>query len=316
MVSIILPIYNRAHLIEETLNSIKSQIFKDWECIIVDDGSTDTTVKKVNLLIQDDNRFKLFERPNNIAKGPSACRNFGFTKIKGDYLQFFDSDDIMHPDHLNLKIKAIEKNDVVVCKLRAFSGAFNKSIFSEDDKSSNLVEPENLFEAFATGVFPMMMVAPLWKTSSIQSYFPIRDDMHILEDHELYARALFQKKSLAIINRELIYYRVGEQSSTNSFYSNVDYGLTSYFKAKNTVLKLSQSNPVKLSVLKMTLGFFRQALAERNFVAASKCLSFIKEKKLCYNFVLKLKYFRIHFFYIIFKVIRKGDTKFKPLFKL
>ncbi|GAL67626.1 glycosyltransferase family 2 protein [Jejuia pallidilutea] len=316
MVSIIIPIYNRAYLIEETINSIKAQSYTDWECIIVDDGSTDATVECVKALIEADNRFQLFERPKTITKGPSACRNYGFTKIKGDYVQFFDSDDIMHPEHLKLKINAIKDNDFVVCKLRTFSGDFNPEVFFKEDGSPKITQPLNLFEAFVTGAFSMMMVAPLWRTKSLKPYLPIREDLHILEDHELYARALFTQKKAAILNNELIYYRVAGASSTNSFYSNVDYGLISYFKAKKTVLKLSQTKPVKLSVLKMTLGFFRQALAERNFSAANKCLRFINENKLCYNFSLKLKCLRIHFFYAIFKIIQRGDTKFKPLFKI
>lgn len=316
MVSIIIPIYNRADIIEETINSIKAQSYTNWECIIVDDGSTDNTVERLKALIKNDNRFQLFKRPKTLTKGPSACRNYGFTKIKGDFIQFFDSDDIMHPNHLDLKMKAIEKNDLVVCKLRAFSGDFNSEVFSKKAITPNIKQPHNLFEAFVTGAFPMMMVAPLWRTNSLKPYLPIREDLHILEDHELYARALSEDKTVAIVNKELIYYRVGAESSTNSFYSNVDYGIASYFEAKNTVLKLSQTKPVKLSILKMTLGFFRQALAERNFNVANKCLRFIKEKKLCYNFNLKLKYLRIHFFYGIFKIIKKGDTKFKPFFKL
>lgn len=316
MVSIIIPIYNRAHLIEETINSIIAQSYTDWECIIIDDGSTDNTVKRLKALIKNDNRFRLFERPKTSTKGPSSCRNYGFSKIKGDFIQFFDSDDIMHPDHLNLKMETIKNKDLVVCKLREFSGDFNSENFLKKAITPNIKQPHNLFEAFVTGAFPMMMVAPLWRTNSLKPYLPIREDLHILEDHELYARALSEDKTVAIVNKELIYYRVGAASSTNSFYSNVDYGIASYFEAKNTVLKLSQTKPVKLSILKMTLGFFRQALAERNFNAASKCLRFIKENKLCYDFSLKLKCVRIRFFYTIFKIIRKGDTKFKPLFKL
>lgn len=316
MVSIVIPIYNRAHLIEETLDSIKAQTYTNWECVIVDDGSTDTTFETVTQLIKSNKRFQLFKRPKDLPKGPGACRNYALTKIKGNFVQFFDSDDMMHPEHLKLKVGAIGNNDLVVCKLRAFSGAFNSEVYFENDKTKDIQMPKNVFEAFVTGDFPMMMVAPLWKTASLKPYLPIREDLHILEDHELYARALFQEKTVAVVNKELIYYRVGETSSTNSFYNNIDYGLASYFEAKNTVLKLSQSHPVKLSILKMTLGFFRQALAERNFKAASKCLNYIEEKQLCYNFVLKLKCFRIKFFYNVFKIIKKGDTKFKPLFKL
>lgn len=315
MISIIIPIYNRAHLIEETIASIKAQTYTNWECIIVDDGSTDNTVAITKKIIEADKRFQLVKRPPHLKKGPSSCRNYAITKIIGDYIQFFDSDDIMHPEHLKLKIEAIQDNDFVICQLQEFTGAFDTNLFSSA-KQPYIKPSKNVFEDFATGTFPMLMVAPLWKASSLRPYIPIREDLHILEDHELYARALSQNKTYAIINTPLIFYRVGSSSSTNNFYSNVSYGLASYFEAKKTVLHLSSAKPIKLAILKMTLGFFRLALAERDFKSAQQCLNFIKNHKLAYSFKLKVKLCRIIFFYSIFKIVKKGDTKFKPLFKL
>ncbi|MDO7135396.1 glycosyltransferase family 2 protein [Algibacter lectus] len=315
MISIIIPIYNRQHIIEETLNSIKAQTYTNWECIIVDDGSTDNTVEVVKKIIEGDSRFKLFERPPNFKKGPSSSRNFAITKMTGDYIQFFDSDDVMHPNHLQLKIEAIKTYDFVICQLQEFTGVFDINLFS-CAKQPHINRSTNVFEDFATGTFPMLMVVPLWKASSLKPYLPIREDLHILEDHELYARALSQNKTYAIINIPLIFYRVGSSSSTNNFYSKVSYGLASYFEAKKTVLHLSSAKPIKLAILKMTLGFFRLALAERDFKSAQQCLNFIKNHTLAYSFKLKVKLFRIIFFYSIFKIVKKGDTKFKPLFKL
>jgi glycosyltransferase involved in cell wall biosynthesis len=314
VISIIIPTYNRSDLIQETLLSIEAQTYTNWECIIVDDGSSPDTIKLIKILIKNKNGFNFYERPKEITKGPSACRNYGFKFAKGNYIQFFDSDDVMHPNHLNLKMEAIKGNDLVVCNLKEFSGSFNG--FDFYGSSELIVKPKNVFEAFVTGEFPMMMVAPLWKKQVLEKYMPIREDLHILEDHELYARALFETKQLAIVNEDLVYYRVGSSSSTNNFYNNVDYGLESYFKAKHTVLNLSDSQRIKLAILKMTLGFFRQALAERNFKAANKCLSFVIREHLTYNFNLKLKYARIQLFYTIFKITKRGDTKFKSLFKL
>ncbi|NJX15041.1 glycosyltransferase family 2 protein [Tamlana crocina] len=314
MISIITPIYNRSNLIEETLKSIKSQNYTDWECIIVDDGSTDNTVEVLKAITENDKRFQILVRPMSMPKGPSTCRNLGVKRAKGKYLQFFDSDDIMHPDHLKLKVKAIKDNDSVVCKLVEFSGDFRG--IDHYKNSFDIRIPENVFEAFVTGEFPMMMVAPMWKKDVLSPFLPMREDLHILEDHELYARALFSIKKIAVVNKDLIYYRIGENSSTNKFYGNVAYGLDSYFEAKRTVLSLSKTKTVRLSILKMTLGFFRMALAERDFKSADACLRFIEAEKLIYNLELRLKMLRIYFFYIIFRVIKKGDTKFKPLFKL
>lgn len=123
LVSIIIANYNRAHLIEETLCSIKNQSYSFFECIIVDDGSTDDSVNVIQNWIIGDDRFKFFARPKSTRKGANACRNWGFTeKCKGDLIKFFDSDDIMLKDHIKTSVQyIIEKNlDFVVVDCQNF----------------------------------------------------------------------------------------------------------------------------------------------------------------------------------------------------
>jgi glycosyltransferase involved in cell wall biosynthesis len=78
LVSIIIANYNRAHLIEETLDSIKNQSYAFFECIIVDDGSTDDSVNVIQNCILGDDRFQFFRRPKSRRKGANASRNWGF----------------------------------------------------------------------------------------------------------------------------------------------------------------------------------------------------------------------------------------------
>ena len=76
LISIIIPTFNRAHLILHTLESIKNQTYNEWECIIVDDGSTDNTEDVLKKYIDTDSRFRYFKRPLNHTKGPSSwCAN-------------------------------------------------------------------------------------------------------------------------------------------------------------------------------------------------------------------------------------------------
>jgi glycosyltransferase involved in cell wall biosynthesis len=316
LISIILPVFNREKIVIETLESISNQSNIDWECIIVDDDSTDNSFEIIKEYVENDYRFKLVKRPLHSIKGPSSCRNYGFELSTGEYIQFFDSDDIMHQDHLLKKIKAIQDNDFVVCKIREFSGVFNeKASFKE--KYSDIIKVDNIFESFATGEFYMlMMVAPLWKKSAIISFMPMRQDMHILEDHELYARILFNKNAYAIINEELIYYRVGAVSLLNSFYSNISFGLDSYFEAKKTVLKLSSTTKIKFSILKSTLSLFRMAMAQKQFNSAKKCLRFCSKYNLAYSTNLELKMIRIYILFVFVLITKRGDTSFKNYFKV
>ncbi len=106
LVSIIIPTYNRANLISETLHSIRLQTYTNWECIIVDDGSTDHSAEVIAEFCAQDNRFQFFKRPQNQPKGANTCRNLGLAYSKGDYINWFDSDDVMMDRFLEQKINA------------------------------------------------------------------------------------------------------------------------------------------------------------------------------------------------------------------
>ena len=109
LVSIIIPTYNRAHLIVETLDSISRQTYANWECIIVDDGSTDASEILIKKYCDSDSRISLYQRPKERPKGANACRNYGLEKSKGSLINWFDSDDYMLPTFLEEKVSVILK---------------------------------------------------------------------------------------------------------------------------------------------------------------------------------------------------------------
>jgi glycosyltransferase involved in cell wall biosynthesis len=112
IISIIIPVYNRAILLPLTIESIKAQTFTDWECILIDDHSTDNSLEVMLGLQQNDTRIKAFQRPSHLKKGANACRNFGFTKSSASYIKWFDSDDIMLPNHLEVSHTTLIKNEL------------------------------------------------------------------------------------------------------------------------------------------------------------------------------------------------------------
>ncbi len=89
-ISIIVPNYNYGKYIDDALNSIAHQTFKNWECIVIDDGSTDDSVKIIKKYTKRDPRFKLIENEHG---GVSAARNSGLDIARGDYIGFLDADD-------------------------------------------------------------------------------------------------------------------------------------------------------------------------------------------------------------------------------
>ncbi len=115
LVSIVIPLYNREHFISDTLKSVRSQTFENWECIVVDDGSTDNGIKVVEQICKEDSRIKLIQQTNN---GAQSARNNGIKAAKGKWINFLDSDDTFFSEKLEsqlVKINQDDQVDVVTC---------------------------------------------------------------------------------------------------------------------------------------------------------------------------------------------------------
>ena len=122
-VSIVIPNYNRETLIGETLDSIISQTYDNWECIIVDDGSTDSSLAVIEDYVKNESRLQLVQRDATQPKGANSCRNIGLRSATGDYIIYFDSDDLMTNDHLEKKISFVVNGglDYAVFKSKHFN---------------------------------------------------------------------------------------------------------------------------------------------------------------------------------------------------
>jgi len=108
-VSIVIPTYNRAATIINTLQSIANLNYKYWECLIVDDFSTDNTQEVVNKFIKDDFRFKFIT--NQRKKGAQGARNTGILNAQGCWVAFLDSDDLFPQNSIYDRIKCVNNND-------------------------------------------------------------------------------------------------------------------------------------------------------------------------------------------------------------
>ena len=108
--------YNRAQYIVESIKSIQDQTLEDWECIIVDDGGTDNTEEVLESLLNKDKRFKYLKRTSKYQKGLPGSRNYGLDEAKGDYIIFFDDDDIAHPQNLEICVHELSNKDISFCR--------------------------------------------------------------------------------------------------------------------------------------------------------------------------------------------------------
>ncbi len=114
-VTVVVPSYNTENYIDTCLNSIANQTFKDIEVIVVDDGSTDGTVKKIQKFVKKDKRFSFIQQEHSNA---GDARNKGLAKAKGKYIVFWDSDDLFEPQAIeDLYDRAEAKSaDIVICR--------------------------------------------------------------------------------------------------------------------------------------------------------------------------------------------------------
>ena len=106
LVSVIIPAYNLGLYLQDCLESVPNQTFREWECIVVDDGSEDNTANIVKGYIRKDARFKYVYQQN---KGLAGARNSGLLQAQGRYIQFLDADDLIEKEKLNLQVQVLSQ---------------------------------------------------------------------------------------------------------------------------------------------------------------------------------------------------------------
>ncbi|SCX92338.1 Glycosyltransferase involved in cell wall bisynthesis [Nonlabens sp. Hel1_33_55] len=117
LISVIIPCYNQASFLNETLESVYEQSYADWECIIVNDGSTDNTQQIAERWVKKDVRFKYYFQDNS---GLSAARNKGLKESRGDFIQLLDSDDLINKEKFEVQLNEIKESDVSICNYFPF----------------------------------------------------------------------------------------------------------------------------------------------------------------------------------------------------
>jgi len=147
-VSIITPTYNGEKFIERAIKSVLWQTFKDWEMIIVDDGSKDNTVEIIKKYVKQDSRIKLIELKENTG-GPAIPRTIASKEAKGEYIAFLDQDDLYYPEYLETKIKYLEENfdvDILFSLAWSFDENSKKIINVEHGGPVNMIVRKKVIE--------------------------------------------------------------------------------------------------------------------------------------------------------------------------
>jgi len=209
LVSIIIPAYNRAAIITQTLHSIVSQTYANWEVIVVDDGSTDATLEVVANYKKIDSRFCYYIRPEHRPKGPSACRNYGVEKANGKFLIFLDSDDLLASHCLEGRVTRFQENldcDFLIFQMERFQiqPDYSKEAKPfENDKNTVLESFINL-----NGQWPI--TGPIYKTIFFKNTIGFNNKLIVFEDLEVAIRSVVLASNFLIFDNIDCYYRNDE----------------------------------------------------------------------------------------------------------
>lgn len=273
LISIIIPLYNREELIKDTLNSVSKQTDKNWECIIVDDHSTDNSIEVVKEFIKDDQRFKLFTRDSEV-KGASVCRNIGVKQSEGTFLMFLDSDDLLDSNCIYQRKAYLDSDfDFLVFPMKYF-----KQDTSDMNVLHNINTEERPLDRFLKRENVWLNGMVLWKKSFFLSVGGFNEKCLSFQDWEIHVKGLIHSDRF-IFHDKLkpdIYYRLHNASISGKRYSSEHY----FSQAQMTLdiyrqLKLSDKYSVKRH--KNLVFFFIKSLLANRFEKKSGA---IKEKVL------------------------------------
>jgi len=248
-VTIIMATYNRAYFILETLKSIQAQTFEAWECLIIDDGGTDNTKEVIAPILEQDNRFQFLKRLDAYKKGLPGCRNYGLDLAKGEYIVFFDDDDIVHPQNLELCVLELLKNDISFCR-------YNREVFFDDfdvkfDYSKEYTSfyiDLNDVERILKNELPFNSCAVMWKKKCFANHRFVEHLMYA-EEWELYSRIVSSGIRGISIDKCLFFGRKHPNSNTGEFYRHNPVRRVSYAEAVLLVV----SNLKKTKILSDSL---------------------------------------------------------------
>ena len=224
LISIVIPIYNAEKYLEECLNSIKNQTYKNFEVIMVNDGSKDDSETICMNFLRSDSRFRYLKKENG---GVSSTRNVGLDNVEGDYVTFIDADDWVDENYLELLITTVKKNhsDIVVSSYKQFNNidVFYLRAYTIQEKYLLNFEKMNR-DDFLT-IFPKLMsinvcfnnaVAKLFRKELVNN---LRFDTSIKygEDLDFYFRLYLNVDSISYVDEPTYVYRMHGDSTTSNF---------------------------------------------------------------------------------------------------
>lgn len=248
--------FNRAHLIIYTLNSIKNQTYQSFECLIIDDGGQDHTKTVVEEFISEDKRFSYAVRPDKYKKGLPGCRNYGLDICNGDYVIFFDDDDLVHPENLNFCFNQINKFklDFVKYNFLNFRSSYNV-IFKEIDYFELEIINHDSLEKIIKREINLISCSIMFRKHILREH-RFNEQICFAEELEFFVRILLHSNFRGGVTSNNLYFaRKQKDSMTGDFLSGKSESLQCYsFSIAETINNLKSKKRLTFSLKKYLLN--------------------------------------------------------------
>lgn len=207
--SIIVPIYNAEKTLHRCLDSLLAQKYQDFEVLMVENGSHDSSNAICREYAAKDSRCVLYTCKNN--KGPSGARNIGLDHVAGDYIAFLDSDDYVESDYLEVLLEAFQSSDVVFFGYRQISmdGAFLGDHIPQISENANYYE--KMIGLYKQDLFGYTWIKAFHRDAIGTHRFP--KELNLLEDEVFACEVLTEPKKIKVVPKAILNYVTGNAGS-------------------------------------------------------------------------------------------------------
>lgn len=241
LISVIIPVYNAKGMLDTCVHSVINQTYRNWELILIDDGSTDGSANDCDNFALQDSRIKVVHKQNG---GESSARNRGVEIASGDYITFVDADDFVHPQYLEFLFNAIKAGDYQISAClyeypdETHPQQFHTQLLQNDYLKLCLSGRELLeglfFRLKVRGFSFKTAWGKLYKTEVLKGH--LYKDLYISADAE-YASRMYQRiSSMIIVGCPLYYWYRNPNSLSRAIFSYKNiHRMLCYYYAKNNI---------------------------------------------------------------------------------
>lgn len=214
--SLIIPVYNTENYLRECIESILHQKFQNFEIILIDDGSTDSSGEICEEYGGKDSRFQVYHILNN---GQAAARNLGIDKAKGEYIGFVDSDDWIDSSMFERLIDEANRTrcEVIACNFYIMDKEGKFSTYTKNPKNRIFSKDDAMHEIINNSILTFSPCNKIYKRELFKEVRFIEGI--ILEDMDISYRLIYKSSSVAYLANALYYYRYNTNSTLRSKFS-------------------------------------------------------------------------------------------------